>query len=52
MELLKELADYAGTFKREPIDASELIIGMKCGGSDGRFRYNCKPDCRRIFQIF
>ncbi|QHQ62176.1 altronate dehydratase [Anaerocolumna sedimenticola] len=35
MTLLKELADYADTFKREKISAEELIIGLKCGGSDG-----------------
>ena len=43
MELLKELADYTGTFKREPIDASELIIGMKCGGSDGLSGITANP---------
>lgn len=43
MELLKELAAYAGTFKREPIDASELIIGMKCGGSDGLSGITANP---------
>jgi altronate hydrolase len=32
---LRELAGYARQFKAEPIPASELIIGMKCGGSDG-----------------
>lgn len=35
LKLLDELIDYASTFTREEIDASELIIGMKCGGSDG-----------------
>ncbi len=34
-KLLKELAEYAAKFTREKIDAKELIIGMKCGGSDG-----------------
>ena len=34
-ELLAELIDYAATFEREPISVSKLIIGMKCGGSDG-----------------
>src|SRR5579859_1881749 len=29
------LADYASNFKRTPTPASELIIGAKCGGSDG-----------------
>ena len=35
VQLVHELAEYAGRFKREPIPASELILGMKCGGSDG-----------------
>lgn len=34
-ELLDELIDYASGFKREPISVSKLVIGMKCGGSDG-----------------
>jgi len=34
-ELLDELIAYASAFKREPISVSKLIIGMKCGGSDG-----------------
>ena len=43
MKLLEELADYAKTFEREPIDASELIIGMKCGGSDGLSGITANP---------
>ncbi|MBP3488034.1 MAG: altronate dehydratase [Roseburia sp.] len=34
-KLLDELIAYAADAKRVPIDASKLIIGMKCGGSDG-----------------
>ena len=34
-KLLEELINYAAGFSREPISASKLIIGMKCGGSDG-----------------
>ena len=34
-DILKELAAYAGQFKRQPIPVSELVVGMKCGGSDG-----------------
>ena len=30
-----ELAEYASAFKRTPTPASELVIGAKCGGSDG-----------------
>ena len=34
-DILKELAAYAGQFERQPIPVSELVVGMKCGGSDG-----------------
>ena len=34
-KLLQELVDIAAGDKREPIPASELIVGLKCGGSDG-----------------
>ena len=43
MELLEELAAYAGAFSREKIDAGELIIGMKCGGSDGLSGITANP---------
>ncbi len=43
MRLLEELAVYAGAFSREKIDASELIIGMKCGGSDGLSGITANP---------
>lgn len=43
MELLKELADYAKTFAREKTDAKELVIGMKCGGSDGLSGITANP---------
>ncbi len=43
LELLKELAEYAKSFQREPIDASELVIGMKCGGSDGLSGITANP---------
>ena len=43
MEILEELAAYAKGFTREPIDASELVIGMKCGGSDGLSGITANP---------
>lgn len=43
MALLEECAAYAGQFKREKVDASELIIGMKCGGSDGLSGITANP---------
>lgn len=43
MKLIEELAAYAGAFSREKIDASELVIGMKCGGSDGLSGITANP---------
>lgn len=43
LKLLEELAEYAGQFKREKCDASNLIIGMKCGGSDGLSGITANP---------
>ena len=43
MGILEELAVYANAFSREKIDASELIIGMKCGGSDGLSGITANP---------
>ena len=43
LKLLEELAEYAGTFQREKCDASSLIIGMKCGGSDGLSGITANP---------
>ena len=40
--LLEELAAFASKFQREEILASELVIGMKCGGSDGLSYYTGK----------
>lgn len=35
MKLLEELAEYAGGFERKKLSAAKLIVGLKCGGSDG-----------------
>lgn len=35
VEIIRELCKYADTYKREVCPASELVIGLKCGGSDG-----------------
>ncbi|MDQ0285967.1 altronate hydrolase [Desulfofundulus luciae] len=34
LELLERLARYAAGFRRQPVPASRLKIGLKCGGSD------------------
>ncbi len=47
-EILKELAAYASQFKREPIPVSELVVGMKCGGSDGLSGITANPTIGRF----
>lgn len=42
-EIMEELMSYAANFKREKINAKELIIGMKCGGSDGLSGITANP---------
>ena len=49
--LLKELASYAGQFQREPIPASELVVGMKCGGSDGLSGITANPTVGRFSDL-
>lgn len=41
--LLAELAAYAGGFSRQPLPAEKLVIGMKCGGSDGLSGITANP---------
>ncbi len=41
--LLRECAAHASSFVREPIPVSELVIGMKCGGSDGLSGITANP---------
>ncbi len=43
LKLIKELADNLCGLKRESIDCSELVIGMKCGGSDGLSGITANP---------
>ena len=43
LELIQELIDYAGAIKREPVGVENLIIGMKCGGSDGLSGITANP---------
>lgn len=43
LKIIKELAEKVCQYHREPIPASELIIGMKCGGSDGLSGITANP---------
>lgn len=40
---LKDLFAYANTFTREPVSAKELVVGLKCGGSDGLSGITANP---------
>jgi len=43
LKLLEELAEYAGGFKREDIPMTDLVVGLKCGGSDGLSGITANP---------
>lgn len=47
-QILQELAAFAASFRREPISAAELVIGMKCGGSDGLSGITANPTVGRF----
>ncbi len=49
--LLKHCAEFASRFRREQISASELIIGMKCGGSDGLSGITANPVVGRFSDL-
>ncbi len=42
-QLLLELQGYADKFSRTPISTSKLVVGMKCGGSDGLSGITANP---------
>ena len=46
--ILAQLAERAKRYEREPIPASELVIGLKCGGSDGLSGITANPVIGRV----
>ena len=50
-KLLEQCAAFAGSFIREEISASELVIGMKCGGSDGLSGITANPVVGRFSDL-
>ena len=48
LQLIDELAAYAATFHRQPLPASKLVLGMKCGGSDGFSGITANPLVGRV----
>lgn len=49
--LLQELIDYAAAFQRKPVSVSRLVVGMKCGGSDGFSGITANPLVGRFSDI-
>ena len=47
-KLLEKCAEYASQFEREEIPVSELVVGMKCGGSDGLSGITANPTVGRF----
>ena len=43
LKLLTEIAENINDYKREKLDASHLIVGLKCGGSDGLSGITANP---------
>lgn len=43
LDILKELIDYAARFYRSSVPISKLVIGLKCGGSDGLSGITANP---------
>jgi len=46
--LIGELQEICAADKREPVPMSKLVIGLKCGGSDGYSGITANPLCGRI----
>lgn len=46
--LLEELSAYAGQFERVELPVSKLVVGMKCGGSDGLSGITANPTVGRF----
>lgn len=42
------LVEYASQFKRQPLPVSQLVLGMKCGGSDGFSGITANPAVGRV----
>lgn len=43
LKQIESLMKYANGFTREPVNAKELIVGLKCGGSDGLSGITANP---------
>lgn len=51
LELVEELMGQASTASREPVPLSELVLGLKCGGSDGFSGVTANPLVGRMCDV-
>jgi Altronate dehydratase len=51
LELIEEIAENIKSDKREKVSCSELVIGMKCGGSDGLSGITANPVVGQVSDI-
>lgn len=52
VKLVNELKEYAATFERKKLSAERLIVGLKCGGSDGFSGITANPLVGRFADKF
>lgn len=48
LRLVEELARYVKTFRRAPVSLRKLVVGLKCGGSDGLSGITANPAVGRF----
>ncbi len=51
LKQVEELAELMKQDKRQPISASKLVVGMKCGGSDGLSGITANPTVGRFSDL-
>ena len=51
LELVEQIAEHISCFQREPIPCSELVVGLKCGGSDGLSGITANPTVGRFSDL-
>jgi len=52
VKIVRELQEYAATFERKKLPVSRLVVGLKCGGSDGFSGITANPLVGRFSDRF
>ena len=51
LKIIEELSEYVKTFSREKLSVDKLVVGLKCGGSDGLSGITANPTVGRFSDI-